>query len=57
VRGAEVVNTRTDLEMLAVQKLGIAYVQSSEPERAENAVALAIQQVTGDGSHGAEVGP
>lgn len=57
VRGAEVVSTRTDLEMLAVQKLGIAYVQSSEPERAENAVELAIQQVTGDGSHGAEAGP
>jgi hypothetical protein len=43
--------------MLAAQKLGIAYVQSSEPEHAENAVALAIQQVTGEGSHGAEAGP
>ena len=57
VRGAEVVNSQTDLEMLAVQRLGIAYVQSSEPERAENAVALAIHQVTGDGSPGAEAGP
>jgi hypothetical protein len=40
-----------------VQKLGIAYVQSSEPEHAENVVELAIQQVTGDGSHGAEARP
>lgn len=57
VKGAEVVNTRMQLEMLAVQKLGILYVEPSEPQRAEDEVVLAIQPVAGDGSHSTEVRP
>jgi thiol-disulfide isomerase/thioredoxin len=55
VKGAEVVNTRMQLEVLAVEKLGILYVDPGEPERAE--AALAIQPVAGDGSHSMEIRP
>lgn len=48
VKGAEVVNGRTQLEMLAVEKLGLVWVAS--PEATVDASSLAIQHVGGSSS-------
>lgn len=59
VKGAEVVNTWMHLEMLAVEKLGILWVEPSESEQAALAeeAALALQHADGNGSKAAEVVP
>lgn len=57
VKGAEVVNTRMQLEMLAVQKLEILWVEPAEPEPVEDRGSLALHPVGGNGSHSTAVLP
>jgi hypothetical protein len=55
VKAAEVVNTRLQLEMLAVQKLGIVWRAS--PEATVDAASFAIQHVGSGGPNPTEVLP
>lgn len=53
VKGAEVVNTQVQLEMLVVEKLGILFVPPEE--RSDDAISLEIRPARRDGSQPTEV--